>query len=258
MSAVEVHHEAHGPAGAPALLLAGSLGTTLGMWEPQIGPLSERLRVIAFDHRGHGRSPVPSGPYSIAELGGDVLALMDALKLERAAFCGLSIGGMVGQWLAINASERIEQLILICTSSHLPPASAWRERAAAVRDAGTPAVVADAVVARWFTPEWAEAHPDLVAAHREMICCTSSEGYASCCDAIAELDLRAGLASVAAPTLVLAGEQDNSIPASHGEAIAAAIPGARFERLEPAAHLASVERADEVTALITEHLEVRR
>lgn len=257
MSAVALHYEEAGAPDAPALVLAGSLGTTLHMWQPQIGPLSERLRVVALDHRGHGRSPVPEGPYTIAEMGGDVLALMDRLGLQRAAFCGLSIGGMVGQWLGINAPERVTRLILICTSGYLPPAESWRERAAAVRAAGTPAVVADAVVGRWFTPDWARGHADVVARHREMISATEAEGYASCCEAIAELDLRAGLASVRAPTLVLVGAQDPSISPAHGEAIAAAVPGARLVALDPAAHLASVERADEVTALITEHLEVK-
>ncbi|MGH2889365.1 MAG: alpha/beta fold hydrolase, partial [Solirubrobacteraceae bacterium] len=123
--------------------------------------------------------------------------------------------------------------------------------------AGTPAMVADAVVERWFTPAWARNQAESVARHREMIRSTAAEGYASCCDAIAELDLRAGLASVTAPTLVIAGAQDPSIPPAHGEAIAAAIPGARLVVLDPAAHLASVERADEVTALIAEHLEVK-
>jgi 3-oxoadipate enol-lactonase len=201
-------------------LLGGSLGTTLEMWEPQLSALPDRVRAIAFDHRGHGASPVPRGPYPIADLGSDVLALMDRLGLQRASYCGLSIGGMVGQWLAINMPTRIERLILLCTAAHLPPRSNWIERAQAVRAAGSPEVVADAVIGRWFTPQFADSNRRLVARYREMVAATPAEAYAGCC-----------------------------------EAIAAAIPGARFELLDPAAHLCSVERAPQVTALIENHLE---
>jgi 3-oxoadipate enol-lactonase len=254
VTAVALHHRVDGPPDAAPLLMAGSLGTGLAMWEPQLPVLSAARRVIRFDHRGHGASPVVPGPYAIADLGGDVLALMDRLGVDRAAYCGLSIGGMVGQWLAINAPERIAELILICTAAFLPPPEGWLDRAATVRAAGTPAVVADAVVRRWFTAPYAEGHPEVVARHREMIAATSPEGYAGCCEAIAGLDLRAGLGAIGSPTLVIAGAQDPSIPADHGRAIATAVPGARLVVLDPAAHLASVERADAVTGLIVGHL----
>jgi 3-oxoadipate enol-lactonase len=254
MTVAELHFTSDGDAGAPALLLGGSLGTTLAMWEPQLA-LGRFRRLIRFDHRGHGRSPVPAGPYSIADLGGDVLAVMDRLGLERASYCGLSIGGMVGQWLAINAPERVEKLVLICTAAFLPPRSNWAERAEIVRTAGTPAVVADTVIGRWFTPPFAQTHPELVTRYRTMIAATPAEGYAGCCEAIADLDLRAGLPGVTAPTLAIAGAEDPSIPAEHGEAIAEAIPGARIEVLDPAAHLANVERAADVNRLIANHLE---
>jgi 3-oxoadipate enol-lactonase len=254
MTPVRLHHVSDGPADEPAVLLGGSLGTTLEMWAPQVDPLADRLRLVRFDHRGHGESPVPPGPYTIADLGGDVLALMDRLGLRRAAYCGLSIGGMVGQWLAIHAPERITAVVLICTGAHLAPPDPWRERAAAVRAAGTPEVVADTVVGRWFTAPWAAAHPELVARHREMIASTDAEGYAGCCEAIAAMDLRDGLPGVTAPTLVIGGAQDPAIPAEHSRAIADAVPGARLEVLDPAAHLASVERADVVTRLIADHI----
>jgi 3-oxoadipate enol-lactonase len=251
---VDLNCDSTGPGGAPVLLLGGSLGTTLAMWEPQLPQLSATHRVIRFDHRGHGASPVPNGPYSIDALGGDVLAMMDRLGLRRATYCGLSIGGMVGQWLAINAPDRIDSLILICTSAHLPPASAWHDRAASVRSAGTPEVVADAVLSRWFTAPWAERHPDVITGYRQMISGIDSEGYAGCCEAIAAMDLRPGLGRISAPTLVIAGRQDPAIPVEHGEAIARAVAGAQLEVLDPGAHLVSVERADEVTALIAGHL----
>jgi 3-oxoadipate enol-lactonase len=254
VSAVALHHRLEGPEDGLPLLLGGSLGTTLDMWQPQVRALSSRLRMIPFDHRGHGGSPVPPGPYSIEELGRDVLALLDRLELGRASYCGLSIGGMVGIWLAASAPERIERLVLICTAAYLPPASNWAERAAAVRAADTPEVVADTVVERWFTPAFAAACPEAVARHRAMIAATPAEGYAACCEAIAAMDLRSALARIAAPTLVVAGAQDPSTPPEYGREIAAGIAGARFELLDPCAHLANVERADEVNRLLEQHL----
>jgi 3-oxoadipate enol-lactonase len=248
--AVKLHHALDGALDGPALLLGGSLGTTLEMWEPQLTALAPIAQLVRFDHRGHGRSPVPAGPYRIEDLGRDVLRLMDDLQLERASYCGLSIGGMVGQWLAINAPERLDRLILICTAAFLAPADPWLERAATVRSAGTPEVIADTVVTRWFTAPFAETHPDTVARHRAMIAATDPGGYAACCEAIAAMDLRAGLPSVRAPALVLSGAQDPSIPPSHSRIIADAIPGSRYELLDPAAHLATVERADAVNELI--------
>jgi 3-oxoadipate enol-lactonase len=255
---VDLNCAISGPGDAPVLLLGGSLGTTLDMWDAQVSALSTAHGVIRFEHRGHGGSPVPTGPYTIDELGQDVVTMLDRLALPRVSYCGLSIGGMVGQWLAINAPERIDKLILLCTAPYLPPASGWHERAAAVREAGTPEVVADAVLGRWFTPEYASSHHDIVTRYRAMICGVDPEGYAGCCEAIADMDLRDGLPGITAPTLVVAGRQDPSIPPEHGEAIAAAIPGARIEILDPGAHLASVERADAVTALIAEHLDGAR
>jgi 3-oxoadipate enol-lactonase len=251
---VDLNCAASGPDDAPVLLLGGSLGTTMDMWDPQVPALSAAHRVIRFEQRGHGGSPVPTGPYTMDDLGNDVVTMLDRLNLPRVSYCGLSIGGMVGQWLAINAPERIDKLILLCTTPHMPPASAWHERAAAVREAGTPEVVADAVLARWFTPEYAASHPDIVARYRAMISGIDAEGYAGCCEAIAGMDLRSGLPGVTASTLVIAGSQDPSITREDREALAGAIPGARLEVLDPAAHLASFERADAVNALIAEHL----
>lgn len=254
MASVALHHQAAGPEGAHVVLMGGALGATLELWDAHEGPLAERFRVVRFDHRGHGGSPVPPGPYSIAGLGGDVLALMDTLGVERASYCGLSMGGMVGMWLAAHAPERLERLVLICTAAHLPPPEAWAERAAAVLAAGTVEAVADAVLARWLTPEFARERPEAVAWLRSMLVSTPPEGYAGCCRAIERMDLRGDLPRIQAPTLVVAAAQDASTPPEHGEAIAAAIPGARFELVSPSAHIAAVERADEVTALIREHL----
>jgi 3-oxoadipate enol-lactonase len=250
---VRLHHESSGPADAPVLLLGGSLGTTTAMWDTQ-APLADRLRTIRYDHRGHGRSPAPPGPYEIADLGRDVLALMDDLGLERASHGGVSLGGMVGMWLAANAPERVERLILICTSAHMPPASAWADRAATVRRAGGTEPIADAVVDRWLTPGYAAAHPEVREQLRDMLLGAPAEGYAACCDAIERMDLRPLLGRIEAPTLVISGADDEAAPPEHQQRIAQAVPRARHEVVAPAAHIATVERSDEVNTLMLEHL----
>jgi 3-oxoadipate enol-lactonase len=252
---VELNYEISGDEDAPALLMGGSLGTTLQMWHLQVPKLSEQHRVIRFDHRGHGGSPVVPGPYSMADLGGDVVALMDRLELESTAYCGLSLGGMVGQWLAINAPDRIERLVLISTAAYLPPADSWRERAATVRQAGTPGAIADAVLTRWFTPDYFEANPIAIKRFREMLSSVSAEGYAGCCEAIADMDLREGLSDITAPTGVIVGIQDPATPPSYAREIADNVPDARLKELEPGAHLLNIERAADVTKLIAHFTE---
>jgi 3-oxoadipate enol-lactonase len=251
--AVDVHHVVDGPAAAPPLLMINSLGSTLEMWRPQVAALAGRFRLIRYDLRGHGRSPAPPGPYALADLGGDALALLDRLGVGRAHVCGLSIGGMVGMWLAAHAPERVGRLVLCCTAARLGPARMWAERARAVLAGGT-AAVADAVVGRWLTPGHAASHPDLVRELRAMVAATPAAGYAACCGAIERMDLRADLAGIAAPTLVIAGADDPAIPPEHGERVAAGIAGADLRVLAGAAHLANIEQADAVTGLILDHL----
>jgi 3-oxoadipate enol-lactonase len=251
--AVDVHHEVTGPAGARVLVLSNSLGTDMRMWDPQVEALSRHFRVVRYDTRGHGRSPVPPGPYTIDDVGRDVVALLDRLGVKRASVCGVSLGGMTAIWLGANAPERVDRLVPCCTSAFLPPASAWAERAAMVREAGTTEVVADAVVARWLTPSGAERDPELVSELRAMLVGMPAEGYASCCQVVEKLDLRERLASIAAPTLVIAGADDPAIPVEHMRELASGVPGARLEVLEGAAHLANLERADAVTRLVIEH-----
>jgi 3-oxoadipate enol-lactonase len=238
----------------PVVLMGASLGATHAAWDEQARPLAERFRVVRFDHRGHGGSPVAPGPYTIADLGGDVLALLDRLGVERASYAGLSMGGMVGIWLAANAPERVERLALICTAAHVPPPAAWEERAEQVERAGSVEAVADGVLARWLTPAYANEHPEAVEKLRSMLLGTSPAAYAACCRAIGRMDLREDLGRIRAPALVVAGAQDPSTPPEHGRAIADGIPGARYELLDPSAHIAAVERADEVTRLLLDHL----
>lgn len=251
---VDLHYVESGPADAPPLLLGGSLGTTTAMWEPQVAALSTAFRVIRFDHRGHGGSPVPPGPYTMADLAGDVVALLDRLGLARAHYAGLSIGGMVGQWLAVHHPDRLDRLALLATSPHTGPAGPWLERAALVRAEGT-AAVADAVVGRWFTPEFARDRPGDVAVLRAQVAATDPEGYAGCCEAVAGYDVRGGLPGVTAPTLLVAGAEDPSTPpAEHADVIARLLPGAAYTTLPGTAHLVSWQRPDEVNALLLRHL----
>jgi 3-oxoadipate enol-lactonase len=250
---VELRHEFRGKRGSPALIFTGSLGTDLTMWQPQADRLKPRFCTLRYDVRGHGRSPVPPGPYSMDDLGSDLVALLDRLGIERASLCGLSIGGMISMWVAAHAPERVERLVLCCTSANLAARDSWLERAAIVREKGVEAI-ADAVLGRWFTPGFAEAHPDVIERMRAILTATPREGYAGCCEAIADMDLTPVLPSIRAPTFVLSAEQDPSIPPEHGERIASLIPGARFEIVSPAAHIATIERPDLTTAMILRFL----
>lgn len=255
MSPVDVPFRIDGPADAPPLLLSNSLGTTSEMWDPQIPALSESYRVVRYDTRGHGAAPVPNGPYSLDDLGGDAVALLDRLGIERAHVVGLSLGGMTGMWLAANAPERVGRLVVMCTSAMLAEEHDWPARAKLVREQG-PAAIADATIERWFTPGFVARDPDTVAKLRATLSDTPPEGYAGCCDAIGGMDLLADLARIEAPTLVIAGRVDPATPPAHAERIAAGIPGARLELVE-AAHLANIECAEEVTRLTLSHLETR-
>ncbi len=250
---VELRHEFRGKRGSPALVFSGSLGTDLTMWEPQAERLKPRFCTLRYDLRGHGSSPVPPGPYSIADLGGDLLALLDRLGIERASLCGLSIGGMISMWVAAHSPERVDRLVLCCTSAQLGPREGWIERAATVRADGVGAI-ADAVLGRWFTASFAAAHPDVIERMRGILSSTDREGYAGCCEAIADMDLRDAITSISAPTLVIAGADDPATPPEHGRLIADLIPGARFEVISPAAHLATIERPDLTTAMILRFL----
>jgi 3-oxoadipate enol-lactonase len=248
------HHVLTGPADAPVLMLGNSLGTTLSMWDGVAGALGDRFRLLRFDHRGHGGSAVPGGPYELADLGRDALALLDALGLDRVNYCGLSLGGMVGMWLAVHAPRRLDRLALCCTSAWLPPAEGWRERAARVR-AGSTAAVADMVLGRWFSDGWPAGHPAEVRRARAMLLSIPPEGYAGCCEAIAGMDLRPDLPGIATDTLVVAGANDAATPPAHGEAIAAAVPRARLVVLPRPAHLAAVEEPGALAALLLDHFE---
>jgi 3-oxoadipate enol-lactonase len=252
---VDLEHTLDGPEDAPVVVFSNSLGTTGAMWDAQAAALSDRFRVLRYDTRGHGESPVPPGPYTIRDLGGDVLALLDRLELERVSFCGLSIGGMTGMWLGVHAPERIERLVICCTGMQLPPPEMWTERAAVVRQKGMGALI-DATIERWFTAAFRERSPEIVGRIREIFLATDPEGYAGCCEALAQFDMRCHLGPVKAPTLVIAGEDDPVGTPERAAAIGDEIEGSRVVVLPNAKHLAAVEQADAVTRELEQHLSV--
>jgi len=242
-----------GRPGAPALVLGNSLGTSAEVWDRQVPALAESFTLVRYELPGHGGSGARPGSYTIAGLGAGVLALLDKLGVERAGYCGISLGGMIGMWLAANAPSRIAALGLVCTAAHLPPAGDWRDRAERVRTAGMASISA-AVVSRWFTPAYAERAPLVVAGFRAGLERTDPGGYAGCCEAIADMDLRPDLPAITAPVLVIAGADDPATPPACGAAIASRIDGARLEVIPGAAHLAAVSAPGLVTAALADHL----
>jgi 3-oxoadipate enol-lactonase len=247
------HHVVTGPEDAPALVLSNSLGTTLELWDPQAEALAEHFRLVRYDTRGHGRSQTPHGPYSIEEVGGDVVDLLDHLGIEKAHFAGVSLGGMTGMWLGIFEPLRVHKLVLLCTSPLMGPPRMWVERMAAVRAGGTQAIAAG-TMERWLTESYRAAHD--ISWLVEMFEGIEDEGYIHCCAIIARMDLTANLGQVRAPTLIIAGAQDPATPPEqHAARIHGAIAHSRLEVLDPGAHLINVERPDDVTRLILEHLE---
>jgi 3-oxoadipate enol-lactonase len=241
-----------GPEGAPVLLLSNSLGTAMAMWAQQVAAFSASHRVLRYDSRGHGASDAPAGAYSMDRLGRDVVELLDALGIGTVDFCGLSKGGMVGQWLGYRAPERLRRLILANTSPYMGPASAWDARIATVREAGMAATV-EAVLERWFTPGFRAQGGDAIAPVRRMIEVTSPTGYIGCCAAIRDMDMRRTASLIAVPTLVIAGTADPATPVADGAALVAAVAGARLATLE-AAHLSNIEQAAGFTRLVLDFL----
>ena len=253
MSAVEVAHVVSGRPDAPVVVLANSLGSTWEMWDANVAGLQEHFRVVRFDTRGHGRSPVPAGPYDIDDLADDVVALLDRLGIERAHFVGLSLGGMTGLRLAARNPERIDHLVVLCTGARLDPAEAWTNRASTVRANGT-AAIADVIVRRWFTPAWLDAHPQVRKESEEMVGSTPAEGYAACCEAIATMDLGPDLPAITTPTLAIAGADDPATPSWQLERIAKSVAHGKLVVVPESAHLASAERPAMITPAVIAYL----
>lgn len=242
-----------GDDGRPVLVLGNSLGTSRQVWHPQVPALAARFRLLRFELPGHGDhfGPAPPGPYRISDLGAAVLALLDEHGIRRAHYGGISLGGMIGLWLAAHAPDRVASLGLCCTSACLPSAPGWLARAERVRTAGM-ASLTEQALGRWFTPPFRRSPAAALAA--AMLAGTDPEGYAGCCEAIAAMDLRPVLAAVTAPTLVIAASEDPVTPPAHGAMIARTIPGARLTVIRGAAHLANLQAPGPVTAALLGHL----
>lgn len=231
-----------GDPAAPALVLSNSLGTTLEMWAPQVARFAQRFRLIRYDTRGHGGSPVTPGPYSVDDLGLDVLALLDALELERAAFCGVSMGGHTGLWLGVHAGQRMSAIAVCNSAAKIGTAQAWQERATMVRTGGAASMqaLAQSAPGRWFTPAFIQAQPEVVRRTQDGLAQIAPQGYAACCEALAASDLRARLGEITTPTLLLAGAEDPVTTVADAEAMQASIAGAQLA-VVPASHLSNLE-----------------
>lgn len=249
---VTLHYSVEGKDDAPVLLLSNSLGTSLAMWEPQMAAFTQHFRVVRYDTRGHGLSYVPPGPYSMAQLGRDMVGLLDALGIERAHLCGLSMGGITAMWFALHYPDRLGRLVLCNTAAWIGPSSNWTERAAIVERNGV-APIAAAVVDRWLTPRYADAHPQQVAALRAMLGETPRGGYVANCLAVRDSDLRLVVKDIAAETLVISGTFDLPTPASDGAYLASQIVGSQLVMLD-AAHLSNQELPERFSEAVIDFL----
>ena len=236
-----IHVAIDGRDGGPTVILSNSLGSTIRMWEPQLAALGDHFRIVRYDRRGHGRSGT-GGPYSFERFGRDVLAIMDALNIRTAHWCGLSMGGMVGQWLGANAADRFDKIVLANTTCHFADPSRFQDRIRTVTQHGV-ASIADQVIATWLTADFRERDPDTTQQIRRMFAATPVAGYVGCCEALSELDQRDLLPKIERPVLIIAGRHDMSTTVEQGEYMRKAIPRANMTLLD-AAHLSNVEQSD--------------
>ena len=239
---------ADGPSTAPALLFLNSLGTTCDIWQPQLARFGERFRVVRLDTRGHGQSASPEGDYTLDQAGADALGVLDAAGVDRAHVCGVSLGGMTAMWLAAHAPERVRTIVAVSTALRIGVPATWEDRIRQV-EAGGPASLADAAMARWFTERFRHAHPDVVAWCRQMLAGCDPLGYARACAILRDADLHDVATRITAPTLVIVGNEDPVTPPADAAEIRRHIHGARLLTLE-ASHICAVERADAFNAAV--------
>jgi 3-oxoadipate enol-lactonase len=222
----ELYVQVEGPERAPVLMLSNSLGTTFEMWDPQVAPFTKHYRLVRFDRRGHGRSGAPKGPYSMERLGRDVLAIMDAVEIRKANWCGLSMGGMEGMWLGANAGKRFDKIILANTSCHYPNKDFWNDRIRMIRESGGLAQLADRLTEAWFTRKFRARDPATAERLKNGLIATPVDGYIACGEAVRDMDHRKILAQITAPTLVIVGRHDPATTPEAGEFIRNGIPNA--------------------------------
>lgn len=243
-----LHYRDEGPREAPAIVFSNSLGTDLRMWQPQARALAGDFRVVRYDTRGHGRSDAPPGPYTLDQLGGDLLALLDALGIAHAHVCGLSLGGMTALWLAAHHPGRVERAVFANTAARIGSDESWAARIALVRAVGGMAAVRDVALPRFFSAAFRMRHPDLAQRIGAMVESTPPRGYIGCCEALRDADLHAVIGRIAAPSLVIGGALDESTPPAQARELHAAIPGSELIIFPDTAHLSNLEQADAFTA----------
>jgi 3-oxoadipate enol-lactonase len=247
-----LHVEAADDNGKPPLLFSNSLGTNLHMWDAQMEAFGDAFRVIRYDSRGHGRSDAPAGAYAIERLGRDALAILDALSIERTYYCGLSKGGMVGQWLGANAPDRVERMALCNTAAYIPNPDLWNERIEVATNKGM-ATLHDGIIERWFSEDFRNGNPAEVERVGAMVLSTPGVGYAACCAAIRDMDQREAIKAITVPTLVVAGEKDPATPPERGREIHNLIAGSELVLLD-AAHLSNIEQTDDFNRAVLDFL----
>lgn len=242
-----------GPPNAPVLVFSNSLGLDWGMWQPQVAALGQRFRLLRYDSRGHGRSTVSTGPYTIEMLGRDLVAILNHAGVERACVCGLSLGGVVAQWLAVHHPERVERVVLANTGARIGAAASWDERIVRVRSGGMLAI-REMVVGRFLSAPFRQRRPDIEEHISAMLVATDPEGYIATCEALREADMRGGMSEIRAPTLILAGASDESTPLALSEELHSAISSSELMTIPESAHLSNVEAAEVFNAAVLRFL----
>ncbi len=238
----QINYQTFGDAAKPALIFSNSLGTNFKMWQAQIDFFQQDFFVICYDTRGHGASSAPQGPYSIDQLGQDVVNLLDHLNVEKATFCGISMGGLTGQWLAIHRPERFNQVVVCNTSAKIGQEQAWNDRAALVREQGLQPIASTAA-SRWFTEPFIQSNATVVNNLQNDLAAGSAEGYASCCEALAKADVREQLKDITVPVLVVAGQQDPVTTVADGQYMVDRIANSQLFEIN-ASHISNIEQPE--------------
>lgn len=244
----EINYQTFGDANKPAIVFSNSLGTKYSMWQPQIDALQNDFFVICYDTRGHGVSSAPQGPYTIEQLGQDVTNLLDHLNVKKASFCGISMGGLTGQWLAIHKPEYFNHVIVCNTAAKIGQEQAWNERAALVREQGLQPIAATAA-SRWFTECFIQSQAAVVESLSNDLAASSAEGYASCCEALAKADLRKNLKNITVPVLVIAGQQDPVTTVTDGQFMTDRIPNSQLFEIN-ASHISNIEHPEDFNQIV--------
>jgi 3-oxoadipate enol-lactonase len=255
VNGAHIHYEISGLADATALVLSNSLGSNFFMWDAQMPELQKHFRVLRYDTRGHGQSEVTAGPYTFEQLARDALALADSLHIDEFHFCGLSMGGVTGMWLALHAASRLHKLVLCSTGAKIGTEDAWNARIDAVRKGGTKSIAAG-TMERWFTARFREREPQTVQRIQKTLENTNTEGYIACCEALRDADFREHASAIRTPTLVISATHDPAAPPADGQFLAKQIPGARYVELD-AAHLSNIEQHKQFTQEVSRFLQER-